>query len=90
MSIPIEILNKLLYAAEAVSGTGENGSELIANTTLRTGSYLSIAVITDTVFETLTGNHEGWSGQTYPAGVVLNGVFSAIKLTSGKIIAYRR
>lgn len=90
MSIPIEALNRLLSGIEAMAGTNENGSELIADTTLRTGSYSSIAVIADTVFNTLTGNHEGWSGQTYPAGVVLNGAFSAVKLTSGKIIAYRR
>jgi hypothetical protein len=90
MSIPIETLNKLLNAAETVSGTNQNGSEFITDTTLRSGSYTSIAIITDTVFETLTGNHDGWSGQTYPAGVVLSGIFSAIKLISGKVIAYRR
>jgi hypothetical protein len=90
MSIPSETTSRLLAAVEIIAGSNHQGSEFITNTTLRSGSYTSIVIIADTVFETLTGNHDGWSGQTYPAGVVLSGIFSAIKLTSGKVIAYRR
>ena len=90
MSIPIDILTRLLTAAETIAGTSSNGSELIANTTIRNGSYTAIVMVTNTVFTTLTGNHEGWSGQTYPAGFVLNGIFSSIQLASGSVVAYRR
>ena len=90
MCIPIETLNRLLNAAETVSGTNQNGSELISDTAVHNGAYTSIAMRTDTVFTALTGNHTGWAGATYPAGFVLNGAFSSIQLASGSVVAYRR
>lgn len=88
--ISSELATRLINAAETMSGTNENGSEVIANTTLRNGSWSSIVMMTATTFTTLTGNHSGWSGVSYPAGFVLNGVFSQIQLASGSIVAYKR
>ena len=90
MAIPIKELNAIISAIEIIAGSHPDGSELINDTSAHTGNYGSIIFLEDTVFTTLTGNHTGWSGVTYPSGLVLNGQFSEIELASGSIIVYKR
>jgi len=90
MGIPIAELNRIVTALEIMAGSNENGSELIDDTALHSNPYSSIVVVNSAVFTTLTGNHSNWAGKTYPTGVIITGVFSAIQLASGSVIAYRR
>jgi hypothetical protein len=73
-----------------------SGSVSIAGTDLTTADFTSIDVMTDTKFHTLTGNLTGAANateataHTIKAGTTIDGVFSAIKLHSGTVIAYRK
>jgi hypothetical protein len=73
-----------------------SGSVSIADTTQVNADFTSIDVMTDTKFHTLTGNLTGaanateGSAHTIKAGTTLDGSFSAIKLHSGTVIAYRK
>ena len=73
-----------------------SGSVSIADTTQVNADFTSIDVMTDTKFHTLTGNLTGAANateataHTIKAGTTLDGVFSAIKLHSGTVIAYRK
>ncbi len=67
---------------------GENGSQLIANTTALTKDMIAIEVWDDTVFEILEGNNAGIVGETVPAGKTIFGLFSKVKLTSGRVLVY--
>jgi hypothetical protein len=73
-----------------------SGSVSIAGTDLTTADFVSIDVMTDTKFHTLTGNLTGAANATeatahvIKAGTTIDGLFSAIKLHSGTIIAYRK
>lgn len=52
--------------------------------------WAQVYAVTDTVFDAATKvNITNLSGVTIKAGTTLYGIFSAIKLTSGSIIAYR-
>jgi hypothetical protein len=72
---------------------------LITNTTPVTGTFRAIMVLTATVFSTLTAKGHTTNGAvtqsvaadygTVPVGVMLYGTFTAITLTSGKVIAYK-
>jgi len=73
---------------------GLSGSRHISNTDTYTGDFIAVNVIADAKFHTLTGNAldsanatEG-SAPLYPAGTVLYGKFTAIKLHSGRVQAY--
>lgn len=74
---------------------GEVDSEVIANTTERTGkNYAMIECVGDTVIESMTtpgmtGN-SGLCGVTFTDGRRFYFPITAIKLTSGKVIAYNR
>ena len=75
--------------------SGFSGSTFISGTTqypttAGSTSYYAIQIISNAVFNTLTGNINGDSiaGATIPAGTILYGSFTAIKLTSGSVIAY--
>jgi hypothetical protein len=74
----------------------QNGSVSIADTTQVSADFVSIDVMTDTKFEVLTGNLTGaanassGSAHTIKAGTTIDGLFSAIKLHSGTVIAYRK
>ena len=71
------------------------GGDYIADTTLRpaapitTRGWCAFQCFTATVFDTATKcNITGLAGATVPAGTILYGLFSQIKLTSGSGIAY--
>jgi hypothetical protein len=73
-----------------------SGSVSIADTTQVNADFTSIDVMTDTKFHTLTGNLTGAANateataHTIKAGTTIDGSFSAIKLHSGTVIAYRK
>jgi hypothetical protein len=74
----------------------QSGAVSIANTDTVTDEFVSIDVMTDSKFHTLTGNLTGAanateaSAHTIKAGTTIDGYFSAIKLHSGTVIAYRK
>jgi hypothetical protein len=75
----------------------QNGSVLIANTTQVTGEFVSIDSLDNaTKFEVLTGNSTGIANLTsgsataIPSGTTIDGIFTAIKLHAGSVIAYRK
>jgi hypothetical protein len=74
----------------------QSGAVSIANTTQVDGAFVSIDVMTDTKFEVLTGNLTGAANATeasahvIKAGTTIDGYFTAIKLHSGTVIAYRK
>jgi hypothetical protein len=75
----------------------QNGSVLIANTTQVTGEFVSIDSLDNaTKFEDLTGNSTGIANVTsgsataIPSGTTIDGIFTAIKLHAGSVIAYRK
>ena len=74
-----------------------SGSQLITGTSQVTGEWVSIdSIDAHTKFEVLTGNATGVANVTsgsaiaIPAGVTIDGNFSAIKLHAGSVIAYRK
>jgi hypothetical protein len=73
---------------------GEKGFDLIEGTDLVEGQYCAIVVVDDATFETLTGVKITVRGTlanfTFAAGFVLGGGFTQIKLSSGRVLAYRR
>jgi chitinase len=72
---------------------------VITNTTAVTGTFRAILVLANAVFTTLTAKGHTTNGAvtqsvgadygTVNAGTMLYGTFSAITLTSGKVIAYK-
>ena len=75
----------------------QNGSVLIANTNEVTGEFVSIDSLDNaTKFEVLTGNSTGIANLTsgsataIPSGTTIDGIFTAIKLHAGSVIAYRK
>jgi hypothetical protein len=74
----------------------QSGAVSIADTNAVSGEFVSIDVMTDTKFHTLTGNLSGAanateaSAHTIKAGTTIDGYFTAIKLHSGTVIAYRK
>jgi hypothetical protein len=74
----------------------QSGALSIANTDAFAGEFVSIDVMTDAKFHTLTGNLTGAANATegsahvIKAGTTIDGIFTAIKLHSGTVIAYRK
>jgi hypothetical protein len=75
----------------------QSGSLLIADTTAVAGEFVSIDVLADTTkFHTLTGNATSLANATegsataIPKGTTIDGIFTAIKLHAGSVIAYRK
>ena len=74
-----------------------SGSQLITGTGQVTGEWVSIdSIDSNTKFEVLTGNGtdiaNAVSGTAIaiPAGVTIDGYFTAIKLHAGSVIAYKK
>jgi hypothetical protein len=74
-----------------------SGCQLITGTGEVTGEFVSIDSIDNaTKFEVLTGNAAGvanassGSAIAIPAGVTIDGYFTAIKLHAGSVIAYKK
>lgn len=63
-------------------------AEYISDTAQHDGKYVSLQVIEDATFSTLSSN---WTGNTVtklPVGIY-NGLFDSIRLSSGKVLAYK-
>jgi len=69
---------------------GQNGFELITNTSANTTGYYAIQVIEDAEFSAFTGqNITGtFTGVTFTDGHVIFGQISSFTLASGKVLAY--
>ncbi len=69
---------------------GQFGGVHESGVTAITGNFCKIQCLTATTFALLTGNISGdvLTGIAHPAGTIILGVFTAITLTSGEIIAY--
>jgi hypothetical protein len=75
----------------------QNGTIYIGDTNQVTGEFVAIDSLDNaTKFEVLTGNHTGLANVTsgsapaIPAGTTIDGIFTAIKLHAGAVIAYRK
>jgi hypothetical protein len=75
---------------------GATGGTFIGGTALTSGTFSAIQVIADAKLHTLTGNIGGGienttegSAATLLAGTIIYGQFSAIKLHSGSVVAYK-
>jgi hypothetical protein len=83
-----------LVGAQVLNST--KGGAYYADTTSRTGTWAAIQMVTETKLETLTGNVSGLaaallgSAPLLPAGLVVFGNFTELKLHSGSVIAYLR
>jgi hypothetical protein len=74
-----------------------SGSQLITGTSQVTGEWVSIdSIDSATKFEVLTGNGAdianavSATAKAIPAGVTIDGNFTAIKLHAGSVIAYKK
>ena len=74
-----------------------SGCQLITGATQVTGEFVSIDSIDNaTKFEVLTGNATGVANVTsgsaiaIPIGTTIDGIFTAIKLHAGSVIAYKK
>jgi hypothetical protein len=76
---------------------GKYGAETITNSNSATAkNYCAITMLEDTIFATLTTSNwvAGSSGSTtaglvFPKGLTIFGAFTAVTLTSGKVICYK-
>ena len=72
------------------------GGAYYEDTDSHTGTWSAIQMVTETKLETLTGNVSGLansllgSAPLLPAGLVVFGNFTTLKLHSGSVIAYLR
>ena len=86
--------NEWVNAANLLaSSLGQDGSFLISDTTENTlpqhKKFIAIQVLEDASFGTLNGNLTGnVTGVKFPAGTILYGRFTTIKLAYGSVIAY--
>jgi hypothetical protein len=73
-----------------------SGANYIGGTSASTGEWTAIQAVTDTKFHTLTGNVTGLANTALgsaievPAGLTIFGLFTAIQLHSGSVIAYKK
>jgi hypothetical protein len=83
-----------LVGAQVLNST--KGGAYYADTTSRNGTWAAIQMLTESKIETLTGNVSGLansslgSAPSLPAGLVVFGNFTTLKLHSGSVIAYLR
>jgi len=90
----LQKINSVLLDGVLISNNS-SGSEYVASTLQQTGRWQAFQILTDTKFHTLTGNLTGvantnsLSAVTLPAGLAIYGDFSAFRLHSGSVIAYR-
>ena len=79
-------------ANETAGGAGQVGFELITDTVAHTGRFFRLYALEASVINTATV--ENASGNTFsavplPAGGSLDGLFTSVTLTSGKVVAYK-
>jgi hypothetical protein len=68
------------------------GAELITDTTVRTGRFGALQAVAAAVLDTGTVvdyNGDAVATLPIPVGTTIYGTFTAVKLSSGKVIAYR-
>lgn len=70
---------------------GQNGFEVIANTSANTTGYFAIQVLADCVFSAMTATNVtfDFSSITFPAGQIVFANIESFTLTSGTVIAYK-
>lgn len=72
---------------------GQNGSDLVEDTTAMSGNWFAIQIIEEAQFATLTDASMKVTGTlgscTFPAGCLIFGAFTAFELSSGAVLAYR-
>jgi hypothetical protein len=84
--------NRSLQKINALLGVSSGA--YVGNTNTRTGNFSAIQVLTETKFHTLTGNIADIANTTLgsapaiPAGIIIYGVFTEVKLHSGSVIIY--
>jgi len=74
------------------AGLGQAGFDYISDTATHTGEWYAIKVVDGAaaVFAVLnTALGDGAAGLTIQEGDIVYGPFTSIKLTSGKVLAYR-
>jgi hypothetical protein len=79
-------------ATEQAGGAGLVGFELITDTSEHTGRFFRLYALEASVVNTATVQNA--SGNTFsavpiPAGGAIDGLFTAVTLTSGKVVAYK-
>jgi len=79
-------------ATEQAGGVGAVGFELITDTSAHTGRFFRLYALEATVVNTATVQNA--SGNTFsavpiPAGGAIDGLFTSVTLTSGKVVAYK-
>jgi hypothetical protein len=97
--LPIEndqnknLFAQAIYNVNDQLSLGQKGATFISTSDKRfTGSWHTLQVLSDTVFNEL---ESGWDGDSalndtvFAAGTVLYGVFTQIALKSGKVLAYK-
>lgn len=74
-----------------VQQSGEYGGDYYADTSAHTGNWQGLYAVADAVVSSVTCNITNFpSAVTISAGSYIPGVFTAITLTSGKVIMYNR
>lgn len=82
-----------VFPATETAGTpGGAGFELITDTSAHTGRFFRVYALEASVINTATVQNA--SGNTFsavpiPAGGAIDGLFTSVTLTSGKVVAYR-
>jgi len=70
---------------------GQNGFEVINDTSANTAGYFAIQVLADCVFSAMTATNTtfDFSAVTFPTGQIVFGNIESFTLTSGTVIAYK-
>jgi hypothetical protein len=72
---------------------GQNGTDLVANTTHIDGKWFAIQVVADAIFTSLADSTMTVAGTlggiTFLGGTLIFGSFSSFKLASGSVLAYK-
>jgi len=82
----------IFQSTEQVGGAGQVGFKLITDTSAHTGRFFRLYALEATVINTATVQNA--SGNTFsavpiPAGGAIDGLFTSVTLTSGKVVAYK-
>ena len=85
--------NRPLFALATFNVNQDSSSELIADTVVHTANYTKIVTIASTVFSGLTGSVSFSNGTlsavTFPANFTIDSPITALKLSSGSVLAYK-
>lgn len=84
--------NDEYYYDDGLLKFGFYGATIISTTTTEVGSFYAFQILENAVIDSLVGpdlDGDTPNGLTLISGLVIYGKFTRIKLTSGKIIAYK-